>query len=242
MSNKKNPIARLYGGKVARWAEVTFHRQARDETRLMRDEVGRPRESKPMEAARSYPKPTTPPVDTKTKTMDNSDDPVATGMHVFQLEEPLWNHRETQKQHLINCAEAAIRTAVFAERMRCQKLCAEMQDDIAESGDDSTYTRAYKDAAEDCATAIGEIKGIEAAYLDAAFASIQEDKLSLNSPKLSADMREAPVNLKDLVDELSDEVMPDFKMERIEDDEQPEWKPEDLDDYQSEPETAFEDD
>jgi len=242
MTKKKNPIAQLYGGKVARWAEATFHRQSRDEHRLMRNEVGRPRESLTMEAARSYPKPPVTPTEKKTIPMPNPDDPVATGMHVFQLEEPLWNHKDTQKQHLLNCAEAAIRTAVFAERMRCQKICAQMQDEIAESGDDSAYTRAYKDAAEDCSLAIGEIQGIEAAYLDAALAAIEEDKAHINDKKSGAEMREPASKLKDLVDELSDEQMPAFKMDRTEDDEEPDWKPEDLDDYQSESEEAFDDD
>lgn len=238
MTKKKNPIAALYGGKVARWAEVTFRRHTRDETRLTRNKVGLTRERSNMEAARSYPK---PPVQSGQKkiVMPNLDDPVSTGMHVFQLEEPLWNHKDTQKQHLLNCAEAAIRTAVFAERMRCQKLCAQMQDEIAESGDDSAYTRAYKDAAEDCSTAIGEIQGIEAAYLDAALAAIEEDKTLLTERSTGAEMREPASNLKDLVDELSEEKMPEFKMERTEDDEQPDWRPEDFEDHESEHEETF---
>lgn len=108
-------------------------------------------------------------------------DPFSIGIGVFSNERELWDTDEMPRdQHLMLCAEAAIRIAVIAERKRCVDTINDIWDSYVNSdGHDSTgkpYLRGYKDGLEDCAEALMLIDTQEGVDAESAIAAIRDEQ------------------------------------------------------------------
>lgn len=125
--------------------------------------------------------------------------PYEAGMKAFELEKPLW-----ETGQILNCVEVAIRTAIIAERIRCQKLCTNTQEEFLEECsapgyDDKAnpYNNGYRDAAEDCSAAIEDADSEDIAHHDAAMASLEEARTLMGSEELEAFLEDAESDFED---------------------------------------------
>ena len=111
---------------------------------------------------------------------DNTD-PVHIGISVFANERELWDGDAMPRdQHLMLCAEAAIRIAVLAERKRCVETVNQIWDDYVEAeGHDATgkpYLRGYKDSLEDCSDTLMQIDTQEGVDAESTLMAIQDEQ------------------------------------------------------------------
>ena len=125
--------------------------------------------------------------------------PYEAGMKAFELEKPLW-----ETGQILNCVEVAIRTAIIAERIRCQKLCTYTQEEFldecsAPGYDDKAnpYNNGYRDAAEDCSAAIEDADGEDIAHHDAAMASLEEARSLMGADEIEAFLEDAESGFED---------------------------------------------
>jgi hypothetical protein len=132
--------------------------------------------------------------------------PYEAGMKAFELERPLWGTNQ-----LMNCVEVAVRTAIIAERIRCQKLCKEQQQQYFEESqtdERNPYSNGYKDAAEDCSALIGDADAEDIANHDAAMASLDQVRASMDPSELESFLQNAESMFEEaaeVFDTISDE-------------------------------------
>lgn len=115
------------------------------------------------------------------KNRPDNTDPVHIGISVFSNERELWDGDEMPRdQHLMLCAESAIRIAVLAERKRCVETVNQIWDDYVESeGRDATgkpYLRGYKDGMEDCSDTLMQIDTQEGVDAESTMMAIKDEQ------------------------------------------------------------------